>query len=607
MSLLAAQMTQWRWFVAAIVGSLVFTLGTLAAANDELLGMQEDASQWVMPNANYSGWNFSPLDEINRENVADLRVEWTFQTGVNDSHEGQPIVIGDTMYLVTPKPNVLYALDLTRQGEVKWAFAPDMPDLEQALAVACCGAQTRGVSYANGKLVFNTLDGQLFGVDAESGEVLWRNQVANLDVAETTTTAPLIVDNHAIIGVAGGEYGVRGWVGAYDLDTGEELWKFYSTGPDEEMGIGERFQPFYPADQVEQPGVSTWYGDSWQRGGGTVWGWWTYDPELNYFYHNTGNCGPWNPDYRRDPATAPDFEGYPNKYCASLLARDATTGELIWAYQLTPQDQWDLDEAGTNVLVDLEINGEMRKTIVKPARNGMFYVFDRETGEILNEPFAFTSVNWNTGFDVETGMPIMNEEMVMYTDQPVENVCPWIAGRNWENDTYSPNTGFIYFTALNQCGDFTAIEQEYEPGATYIAFEFGETRLGPDHDWYRQLMAVDPATGEIVWSEPETTLIGDPFWSKPVMATAGDLLFRGNETGEFEARDAFTGEVLWSFRTGSDFRNSPITYIGPDGRQYIAVIGSGAPGTQAVAADAPADATARYRRSSATLYVFSVP
>jgi lanthanide-dependent methanol dehydrogenase len=593
-----------RWFVAAAL-TMAALIAPLVLANDELLTLQTDNTQWVMPNGNYAGWNYSELNEINVDNVGDLRVEWTFQTGVNDSHEGQIIVVGDTMYLLTPKPNVLYALDLTRQGTVKWSFSPDQPNLQQAIAVACCGAQSRGVSYADGKLVFNTLDGQLFGVDAASGEVLWRTEVANLDISETTTTAPLIVHNHAIIGVAGGERGVRGWVAAYDLDTGAELWKFYNTGPNAEMGIGERFKPFYPSDMVEEPGTDSWFGDSWRTGGGTVWGWWSYDPELDYFYYSTGNCGPWNPDYRRDPATAPGLDKYLSKYCAALIARDATTGEMVWANTLTPQDQWDLDEPGGNPLVDLMIDGVMRHTIVKPARNGFFYVIDRVTGEIINDPWTFTSVNWATGFDGEAGMPIVNEEKIMYTDVPVTDVCPWIAARNWENDAYSPSTGLIYFTAINVCGNFTAIEGEYKPGELYILFQFQGNYTGSEYPWRKNLLAVDPVSNQIVWEEPWYGS-GGGIWSKPIMATAGDLIFQGTQEGEFVARHAGTGERLWSFRTGTDFRNSPTSYVGPDGRQYIAVIGSGAPLNANLAADAAADAEARYRRASATVYVFAV-
>jgi len=576
-------------------------------ANDELLALQVDPNVWSMPNGTYDSSNFSPLDSINADNVDDLQVMWTFQTGVLDSHEGTPLVIGDTMYLVTPKPNVLYALDLTKNGEVKWSYAVDMPNLQKAITSACCGAQTRGVAYANGKLFFNALDGQLFGIDAESGEVLWQRTVANIDIGETTTTAPLIVHNHLIIGVAGGERGVRGWVAAYDLDTGEENWKMYSTGPAAEMGIGPRFQPFYADDQLENPGESTWYGDSWRLGGGTVWGWWSYDPDADIFYYSTGNCAPWNPDYRRDPASAPGIFDYPNKYCAALMARDGLTGELLWAYSLTPQDQWDLDEPGPNLLLDLEIDGEMRQTLVKAARNGFFYVFDRLTGEILLEPWLHSPATWTTGeFDMETGRPVYDPDRYMYTDVEVEGICPFIGARNWENDTYNPETGLMYFTIQNRCATMVMIEGEYVPGGSYTLFRSLGSYLGPDGegDWRSELVAVNPVTGEKAWGIPYLGPQGS--WSKPILSTAGNLLFQGSETGTFRAMDASTGEVLWEFRTGSDFRNSPMTYTGPDGNQYIAVIASSAPTNQALAADAPADASGRFRRASATLYVFGL-
>ena len=588
-----------RAFLLVVIIILLAVSGGVVA-NEELLSLEQDPAIWIMPNQNYAGWNYSPLDQINRSNVADLQVAWTFQTGITDSHEAQPLVIGNTMYVLTPKPNTLYALDLTRDGVIKWSFAPEM-DTERAGALACCGAQTRGMTYGDGKIFFNTLDGQLFAVDAESGEVVWQTQVADLDIGETTTTNPLVVNENIIVGNEGGERGVRGWAAAYDLNTGEEKWKFYSTGPNEEMGIGERFQPFYADDQVEEPGLDSWYEDSWQLGGGTNWGYWTYDPELNLFYYGTSNCAPWNPDYRRDPAVAPAFDIYQNKYCASLLARDADTGELVWAYSITPQDQWDFDEPGQNFLIDLEIDGELRQTIVKPARNGFFYIFDRATGEILVEPWTYTNVNWAERIDMETGRPVVEDDAVMYTGIEIP-ICPFIAGNNWFNDAYSPRTGLVYFAAENRCSTLTGVEGEFTPGENYILMEFGESYTGPG-GWLGELQAWDPVTGEKVWgikSEAERN-------NKPVLATAGDLVFQGTDQGMFRGLDALTGEHLWDFRTGSDFRNSPISYIGPDGKQYIAVIASRAPSDPEIGEETPPDDAGRYRRTGSTLYVFGLP
>ena len=581
---------------------VAFAMLSNVSANSELLALQRDPGQVAMANVNYQGWNFSPLNRINEHNVQNLQVKWTFQLGVTDSLEAPPLVVGSTMYILTPKPNTVYALDLANEGYLKWSYRPDMPGLEQARA--CCGAQSRGLAYAEGKIIFNTLDGQLIALDADTGAVVWHNEsVVDLSITETTTNSPLIVDDLVIIGNEGGERGVRGWVAAFSLETGEQVWKYYSTGPNEEMGITDRFQPFYEDDKVANPGTDTWFGDSWRLGGGTVWGYFTYDPESNLFYYGTSNCSPWNPDYRRDPATAPGQFEYSSKYCASLLARDATTGELVWAYSHTPQDPYDFDEPGQNIVADVVIDGVEHKALLKPARNGIFYVFDRLTGELLVEPWAYTHVTWADGVDMATGRPNFTEETFIFTDIPTENqVCPFIAGNNWFNDAYSPATGLVYFAAENRCTTFTGQEGEYVPGESYVLMSFDNTGTGPggyDGEW----QAWDPTTGELVWSLKAPTGRDN----KPVMATAGNLVFGGTDSGIFRAVNARTGEVEWTFRTGSDFRGSPVSYMGPDGRQYLAVITSKAPSDPQIGEDTDADDAGRYRRAGTTLYVFGLP
>ena len=360
----------------------VLAMPAPAAAQE---GSAGDPAQWVMPNANYAGWNYSALDQINVDNVEQLTMAWTMQLGVHDSYEASPLVIGDTMYIVTPEPNYVYALDLARDGFIEWEFRPEIEDPETTRRSACCGAQTRGLGYSDGRLYFVTLDGQVYALDAETGEQIWQAENANIGIGETVPGMPLVVGDKVIVGVAGGERGVRGHVTAYNLDDGRFRWRYYSMGPNNEVGIGSRFAPFYPDDRVPNPALDTWSGDSWRRGGGAVWGWFTYDAELNLFYYGTSNCGPWNPDYRREWGVVELDEdggltGYRNNYCASILARDVDSGELVWAYNMTPQDQWDLDEPNVNLLIDLEINGETRKTLVRPARNGYFYVFRSRDG-----------------------------------------------------------------------------------------------------------------------------------------------------------------------------------------------------------------------------------
>lgn len=585
---------------SALLAAVTVLSAATALANDDLLQLQDDPSQWAMTGGNYAGWNYSALDQVNVENVDQLQVAWTFQTGVLDVHEAQTLVVGDTMFVVTPKPNTMYALDLTDSGRIRWSYRADQPELQTAIQRACCGAQTRGFGYADGLVIMNTLDGQVIALSAEDGSVAWNTQNADLSVGETMSTAPLIAGDLVIVGVAGGEYGIHGHVTAYELATGELAWRYFNTGPDDMMGITDRFQPFYAADQVDQPGMTTWYGDSWVRGGASIWGWFTYDPELDMFYYGTGNCAPWNPDYRRDPATAPDFETYSNKYCAAAIARDATTGEMIWAYSITPQDQWDYDEPAVFMILDLEIEGEDRAALVHQARNGFFYVWDRVTGELIVEPWEWTHVNWAEGIDMETGAPIFNPDKVAYTGHTVENVCPISAG-NWEQQSYSPDTGLFYYTGHYSCfSSYTVVKGEYVPGQNYGLFQAGGFDRGSPMG---ELFAVNPATGEIAWSLPTETVRNN----RPVLTTAGGLLFQGTQLGDVKAFDASTGDELWNFRAGSGFRNSAMTYIGPDGKQYIAIIASNGPSTQQVAFDAEADAEGRYSRAGSTLFVFTLP
>ena len=610
----------------AVLAVIVLSLGVsrILLAHKALVTMQSDPKQWVMPNGNYSGWNYSALDQINLTNVKNLTVAWTFQIGILDTVEATPLVIGDTMYIVTPKPNYIYALDLKRDGVIKWEFRPEFPKMDDAIKAACCGAQTRGLAYADNKIFFSTLDGQVYAINAENGKVVWKADNGNLALAETVSAPPLIVGDKVVVGVMGGEKGVRGHVTAYNIDNGSMRWRFYSTGPNNEVGIGSKFKPFYKDDKAPNTALDSWYGDSWKRGGGSVWGWFTFDPELNLFYYGTGNCGPWNPDYRRQFGRIElDDKGglaaYKNNYCASVLARDADTGELAWAYNLTPQDGWDLDEPSAFLVVDLQIGGRARKTLVHPARNGYFYVLDRATGELLLKPWAFVFNDLIKGVDMETGRPSYNMEKMLFTkledrqkylpNAKDVNVtwCPGINARNWFPDAYSPRTGLVYTPALNTCSTQKVVEGKYAPPANYTLQEGPAPGtpgpMAPGATAAGELQANDPVTGKTVWRVPWKVAnnVG-------VMATAGDLLFQGGPNeGVVRAFNAKTGEIVWSFRTGSNFRSSPISYQGPDGRQYVAIISSQLGNNTQVNLEGPADSDARFRRSGATLYVFALP
>ena len=325
-----------------------------------------------MPAGDYANSRYSELAEITVENARNLKVAWAFSTGTLRGHEGQPLVIDSTMYVVTPFPNVAYAFDLTEQGQpLKWKFRPR--NSQAAIGQACCDVVNRGAAYANGKIFYNLLEASTVAVDVRDGRQVWRTRVGNLARGETMTMAPIVVKNLVLVGNSGGELGVRGYLAALDIETGKEVWRAYSTGPDRDVKIGPRFKPFYAHDRGRDLGVTTWPANAWRTGAGAVWGWLSYDPELNLIYYGTSNPGPWNADQRPGD----------NKWTCAILARDADTGELVWAFQVTPHDLWDYDAVNENILVDLPIGGATRKVLVHFDRNGFAYVLDRATGEAL--------------------------------------------------------------------------------------------------------------------------------------------------------------------------------------------------------------------------------
>ncbi len=621
-------------------------LATSAFANQDVMD-HIAAGDVVQPNITYDGHNFSSFDQINLSNVADLTVAWTLQLGVLDQYEASPLVVGNTMYIVSPvnqsegsgqAPNEVLAIDLNDNGKILWEFRPDV-DREHGLQ-ACCGAQTRGLQYAEGNIYFHTIDGQVFALDGETGEALWRSVGADVSIREHTPGNGIVIGDLYIIGIEGGEWGVRGHVSAFDIHTGQTQWVMYNMGPDNEVGIGPRFNPYY--DDDKKGSLSTWYGNSWRRGGGTVWGYFTYDAPSNQFFYSTGNCGPWNPDYRRewgvlDLDANNGVQSYKNNWCASMMSRDATTGELIWAYNMTPQDEWDYDEPLNTPLVDVDMNGDgsVEHTAMKAARIGYFYVWDRADGQLLNDPWPFVYVNFMSGVNLETGRPIYNIETQeftsaadranyttgqdIFTDEQRADpdftgtevyVCPFIQARNWQNESYSDQTGLYYVATTSGCGGLRAVEGEYVAGEGYIlqAFNPFGPIYGPfgvngeeDPGYVASLQALDPVAGERAWMVPFTQ--GN---NTPVFSTAGGLVFQGGSNdGAMHAYNAETGEPVWSFPTGSQFNQSAIAYM-HDGKQYIAIIASGANTGQVNVTDTAIDAD-RYRRAGSTLYVFALP
>jgi PQQ-dependent dehydrogenase (methanol/ethanol family) len=565
---------------------------------------QEDG-QWPMPAKNYASTRFSGLDQINTGNVQNLKVAWTFSVGVNRGQEAAPIVVGDTMYVATPYPNILYALDLTKQGAVKWSFDPKAPAAAQG--VACCDTVNRGAVFADGKVVFNTLDGQTIAVDAASGKEVWRAHLGDINKGESVTMAPLVVKDKVLVGNSGGEFGVRGWLTALNLSDGSVAWKAYSTGPDSDVLIGPNFKAFYPQNRGTDLGVSTWPNEMWKIGGGTVWGWISYDPELNLIYHGTGNPGPWNPEQRPGD----------NLWTCGIFARNPDTGQAAWYYQWSPHDLHDYDGINEQLLLDLPVGGQTRKVLVRPERNGYVYVLDRATGEVLSaNPYA--QVTSSTGVDTKTGKLLYNPEMEPKAGQVVRGICPAAPGaKDWQPSSFSPRTGLVYIPHQNLCMDEQSTSANYIEGTPFVGMN---VKMYAGEGGYRgELCAWDPVNGRKVWAVQENF----PVWSGTVV-TAGDVVFYGTMDGWFKAVDARpdqNGKILWTFKVGSGIIGQPVTYRGPDGKQYVAVLSGvgGWSGAIVAAGLDPRDATGalgfnnamkdlpQYTTAGGMLYVFSLP
>lgn len=562
-----------------------------------------DDGQWTMPAKNYASTRFSELSEINEGNVKNLQVAFTFSTGVNKGQEAAPLVVGNNMYVVTPFPNIVYALDLSKPGApMKWKYEPNPEPAAQG--VACCDVVNRGAAFANGRIFFNTLDGHTIALDAYTGKPIWNAHIGNINIGETITMAPLVVKGKVLVGNSGGEMGVRGWVKALDAGDGHVIWTAYGTGPDKDVLIGPDFKPHYDMDRGPDLGVTTWPPEAWKIGGGNMWGWISYDPDLNLIFHGTGNPGPWNPDLRPGD----------NKWTSGIFARDADTGAAKWFYQWSPHDLHDYDGINEQILLDMTWQGKPRKVLVRPERNGYLYILDRTTGEVLSAT-AYGPVNSSKGVDLKTGRLIANPDKRTGTGKVVRDICPTASGlKDWQPSAFSPRTGLLYIPHNNLCMDEEGVEVNYIAGTPYVGMN---VRMIPGPGGNRgAFTAWDVAAAKPAWVLKENF----PVWSGTVV-TAGDVVFYGTMEGWFKAVSARTGDLLWQFKTSSGIIGQPITYRGPDGHQYVAILsGVGGWAGAIVSGDLdPRDATAALgfvnamkdlknaTTAGGTLYVFRLP
>jgi PQQ-dependent dehydrogenase (methanol/ethanol family) len=529
---------------------LPLALASLAPAG----AAADDAGNWTMPARDYASTRYSPLDQLDAGNVGKLALAWTFSTGVLRGHEAAPLVVDGTMYVVTPYPNIVYALDLGQPGApLKWKFEPKPESFAQG--VACCDVVNRGLFYADGRLFFNTLDNQTIALDASNGKELWRARSGDIRNGETLTMAPLVVKGKVLVGNSGGEYGVRGWLSAFDAANGKLAWRAYSTGPDRDVLIGADYKPFYAKDKGTDLGVSTWPGEAWKIGGGTVWGWISYDPDLDLIFYGTANPGPWNAEQRPGD----------NKFTSGLFARDPATGQARWFYQMSPHDEFDYDGVNENVLIDLALPGGTRKVLVHPDRNGYVYVVDRASGEVVSAT-PFVHVTTSTGVDRESGRLRYAPDKKQRAGTVVRDICPASpGGKDWQPSAYSPRTHLVYIPHQNLCQDEEVTQVSYIAGTPYVG---AAVKMWPGPGGNRgRLTAWDPAAARAAFIVDEDL----PVWSG-ALATAGDVVFYGTMDGWFKAIDAKNGKPLWQFKTGSGIIGQPISYRGPDGKQYVAVL-----------------------------------
>ena len=545
-----------RLLLISLFCTVVFDGLSAQVTSVRLENTANEPQNWLTYSGNYFSQRYSELDQITPANIEDLSLQWVYQTGVFGPWQTTPVVVDGVMYL-TQRPNDVVALD-ARTGRVFWIYRYPTPSGHRA----CCGANNRGVAVLGDKVFMGTLDAHVVAIDATTGTELWNVEVAEMDLAYAFTHAPLAIKDKVIVGTSGGDRGIRGFIAAFDAETGEEAWRFYTI-----PGPGEPGHETWEAC----PPNSTTYCDpeAWKHGGGAVWLTGSYDPELNLTYWGIGNPGP---DFFREQRPGD------NLYTCSVVALDADTGEIRWHFQFTPDDPYDYDSVQIPVLADIERNNTEFKVMLWANRNGFYYVLDRMTGRFL-QGVPFVNVNWAEGLD-DSGRPVETPQ------PPGAPTYPGIqGGTNWYSPSYSPQTELFYIPAWeNNATVFGGESQEYAPGQSFVGF--GDTTAfepvpdapttpgltrGPINRWTEAVgtgavLALDALTGEQQWKFEMTDVI-----SSGILTTASDLLFAGARSGYFQAINASTGTLLWKASLGSQIVNGPMTYE-VEGKQYVAVI-----------------------------------
>ena len=597
-----------HWQRRALPLALMLSLPTLAHAYaSEIESLTKNPKNWAMQAGDMANRRYSELKEINKDNAKNLQVAWTFSTGVLRGHEGGPLVIGDTMYVHSPFPNQVYALNLEDQS-IRWKYEPKQDPA--VIAVMCCDTVSRGVAYSDGKVFLQQADTTLVALDAKTGKELWKVVTGDPKKGETATNTPHVFKDKVVTGISGGEFGVRGRITAYDMNTGKQVWKAFSTGPDEEMLMNPATTMTWTDGKMAPVGkdssLKTWKGDQWKIGGGTTWGWYSYDPATNLMYYGTGNPSTWNP--RQRPGD--------NKWSMTIFARNLDTGETKWVYQMTPHDEWDYDGVNEMILADIKVKGQMRKALVHFDRNGFGYTLDRVTGDLLVAQKFDPVVNWASHIDMKSGRPIVNAKYSTDKNGPDVNskgICPSALGtKDQQPASYSPKTGLFYVPTNHVCMDYEPFAIEYTAGQPYVGSTLSMYAAPESHGGMGNFIAWDAGTGKVVWSKPEKFSV----WSG-ALSTAGDVVFYGTLEGYIKAVDN-TGKELWKFKTPSGIIGNVNTWE-YKGKQYIGVL-SGIGGwagiglaaglekpTEGLGAVGGYKDLAKYTNLGGTLTVFALP
>ena len=566
-----------------LVAGLSVAMPMIASAAADQEKAIANPDNWAAPRGDYTNQAYSKLTQINQGNVKNLKAAWTFATGVNRGHEGSPVVVGHMMYVHTAFPNNIYALDLNDNQKIVWSYFPKQDPSVQA--VLCCDNVSRGLGYGDGKIFLQQNDGTLVALDAASGKKVW--DVKNVDpkVGATNTNAPHVIKDKVLTGCSGAEFGVRCFIQAYNIKDGSVAWKAYSTGPDSEVLIGKDFNkdtPLYSALSVYEDvaggnkqggsfkkidtaklkggekdlGLKTWLKpqavkDGWQHGGGSVWGWWPYDPKTNLVYYGTGNPSVWNPDVRPGD----------NKWSMTVFARDLNTGVARWGMQMTPHDEWDYDGINEVILFD---NGG--KTYAwHHDRNGFAYTWQADNGVLVAAEKVHPFVNWATDVDKKSGVPSKLATASTHQDYNAKGVCPAALGtKDQQPASYSPKTGLIYSPLNHVCMTYEPVESKYVAGQPWVGATL-TMFAGPD-GVMGGFAAYDPMTNKKAWYNKEKFSA----WGGS-LNTATDLVFYGTLDRWFKALDAKTGKELWKFQVGSGVIGNAFTYTN-GGKQHVGVL-----------------------------------